>query len=93
MSELIWVGVGTGVGDGVGVGEGLGDGEGDCANAGTEPAATESANARAVKAARMSREPAPLSLARDGRNKQRMDAISRRNSARQSRHTLALICP
>src|SRR5262249_10593773 len=79
ISELIWVGVGTGVGDGVGVGVGDGLGEGDWASAGTDPAATESASAKAATTARASLEPATRLPACDGRNKQRMDAISRRS--------------
>jgi hypothetical protein len=76
-SEL--VSIGDGVGGGVGGGRGA-----ICARAGSVAAATASSMPKTVATAPASVRPVPVFFARKGRDKQRINAISRRrfNSAK-----------
>jgi hypothetical protein len=92
MSALIIVGVGLGVGEGVGLGVGEGVGLGVCACA---AGATPMASTKAMAAARRSLRPAPVSLARDGREEQRMHPIPNSSASSKTRDAdqPGAICP
>jgi hypothetical protein len=76
ISELREVGVGIGVGEDDGVGVGIGVGVGVCAWTGDDARAT--ARMKAVATATTSLRQIPVSLAREGRDAQRMNAISKK---------------
>jgi hypothetical protein len=81
MSELIIVGDGIGVGLGLGVGDG--EGLGDCAwaeDVAAPPTASKTAKATAMALAALAGlHPGPVSLARESRDEQHINAISKRS--------------
>jgi hypothetical protein len=77
-SELIEVGVGLGIGEGVGVGVGVGLGV--CACTEEDAAATATTRTKTMTMALASLRPVPVSLVRDSRDEQHMNAISKRSA-------------
>jgi hypothetical protein len=79
--ELIMVGVGLGVGEGVGVGVGVGIGVGVCACTGL--GAVAMASTKATARSLTSQRPAPVLLAREGRDEPRMNSIPKKAAPAQ----------
>src|ERR1700679_3124052 len=86
-SELMKLGVGTGVGEGVGVGVGGGVGLGDWACA-DDATPTASMTAKTTVMALASLRPDPVSLDRESRDEQHINAIPKRSASSTNTHKI-----